>query len=81
MRAGPGQALDQEVEEAIQAIEKPMNLKIMISLSCTMCPELVTAAQRIAAESEFVAAEVYDLNHFPDLKDRYQVECTVFGHQ
>ena len=71
--AGPGQALDQEVEEAIQAIEKPMNLKIMISLSCTMCPELVTAAQRIAAESEFVAAEVYDLNHFPDLKDRYQV--------
>lgn len=71
--AGPGQAVEQEVIEMIQTIKKPVEMKIMISLSCTMCPELVTAAQRIAAESEFVRAEVYDLNHFPDLKDRYQV--------
>lgn len=71
--AGPGQAVEQEVREMIQTIKKPVEMKIMISLSCTMCPELVTAAQRIAAESEFVRAEVYDLNHFPDLKDRYQV--------
>ena len=48
-------------------------MKILVSLSCTMCPELVTAAQRIAAENSFVTAEVYDLNHFPALKDRYQV--------
>ena len=71
--AGPGQAVEQDVIEMIQTIKKPVEMKIMISLSCTMCPELVTAAQRIAAESEFVRAEVYDLNHFPDLKDRYQV--------
>ena len=48
-------------------------MKILVSLSCTMCPELVTAAQRIAAENSSVTAEVYDLNHFPALKDRYQV--------
>ena len=38
-----------------------------------MCPELVTAAQRIAAGSGNVRAEVYDLNHFPDLKEQYKV--------
>ena len=43
------------------------------SLSCTMCPELVTAAQRIAAENGNVTAEVYDLTHFPDLRDKYNV--------
>ncbi len=71
--AGPGQSLEQEVKARIASIRKPVDMRIMISLSCTMCPELVTAAQRIAAESDFVTAEVYDLNHFPDLKDRYQV--------
>ena len=45
----------------------------MVSLSCTMCPELVTAAQRIASLNNNITAEVYDLNHFPDLKDKYKV--------
>ena len=48
-------------------------MKILVSLSCTMCPELVTAAQKIAAENPNVTAEVYDLNHFPDLRDTYRV--------
>ena len=38
-----------------------------------MCPELVTAAQRIAAENPHITAQVYDLNHFPDLREKYQV--------
>ena len=48
-------------------------MKVLVSLSCTMCPELVTAAQRIAAENAEVTAEVYDLNHFPDIRDKYNV--------
>ena len=38
-----------------------------------MCPELVTAAQRIAAENENITAEVYDLNHFPALREKHNV--------
>lgn len=71
--AGPGQALEPEVEAAIGGITKPVRLQILVSLSCTMCPELVTAAQRIAAASPQVTAEVYDINHFPELKERYKV--------
>ena len=44
-----------------------------MTLSCTMCPELVTAAQRIAAENPQVSAEIYDVNHFPALREQYQV--------
>ena len=71
--AGPGQSLDAEVEAAIKAIDRPVDMKVLVSLSCTMCPELVTAAQRIAAASPHVTAEVYDLNHFEDLKARFNV--------
>ena len=71
--AGPGQALDEESRTAIQAIQKPMEFQVLVSLTCTMCPELVTAAQRMAAENPNITAQVYDLNHFPDLRERYQV--------
>ena len=71
--AGPGQALDADVQAAIRALTGPIDLKVLVSLSCTMCPELVTAAQKIAALHPDVAAQVYDLNHFPALRDRYNV--------
>ena len=71
--AGPGQALDEELRAAMQAIRTPLALQVLVSLSCTMCPELVTAAQRIAAENPCVTAQVYDLNHFPELREKYQV--------
>ena len=38
-----------------------------------MCPELVMAVQRIALESEGITADIYDIAHFPELKDRYQI--------
>ena len=70
--AGPGQSLEADLREAIAAIGRK-DMKVLVSLSCTMCPELVTAAQRIAAENQNVTAEVYDLNHFPELRNRYKV--------
>ena len=71
--AGPGQALDAESREKIAAITKPTDIKILVTLSCTMCPDLVVAAQRIAAANPNVTAHVYDLRHFEALKDRYKV--------
>ncbi len=82
--AGPGQPLEDDVRERIRAIDTPTDIKVLVSLSCTMCPELVTAAQRIAAESNFVTASVYDLSHFPAIRDKYNVmsvPCLVVGEQ
>ena len=71
--SGPGQPLDEKTLSGVREISGTVNMKILVSLSCTMCPDLVTAAQRIAAENSFVTAEVYDLNHFPALKEHYNV--------
>ena len=71
--AGPGQALDEAAREQIAAITSKTDIKILVTLSCTMCPDLVVAAQRIAAGNPNVTAHVYDIRHFEDLKNRYKV--------
>ena len=68
----------------IDKINKEINIKIIVSLSCTMCPELVTSAQRIASLNKQITTEVYDIQHFKQLKDQYQimsVPCMVINDQ
>ena len=71
--AGPGQALDEGAVEQIADITDKTDIKILVTLSCTMCPDLVVAAQRIAAANPNVTAHVYDINHFENLKKEYNV--------
>ena len=71
--AGPGQPLDESTRQQITAITNATDMKILVTLSCTMCPDLVVAAQRIAAENTNVAAHVYDIRHFENLKNQYNV--------
>ena len=59
--------------DKIASISEPLDMKVLVSLSCTMCPETVTAAQKIASLNPNIKAEVYDLNHFEDIKNRYKV--------
>ena len=80
--AGPGQPLEEDLRQQIKGLKKT-DLKVLVSLSCTMCPELVLAAQRIAAENPDVTAEVYDLNHFPALREKFKVmsvPCLVINN-
>ena len=71
--AGPGRALDDATRTAIQAIKKPTKIQVLTSLTCTMCPDTVVAAQHIASLNNAISAEVYDVSHFGQLKDRYNV--------
>ena len=71
--AGPGQSMGEDIRQRIQKITGKTNLKIAVSLSCTMCPDVVMAAQKIALENPLVTAEMFDLVHYPDLKEKYQI--------
>ena len=71
--AGPGQALDGDLKRQIHSITEAVDLKILVTVSCTMCPDLVVAAQKIAAENSQVSAHVYDIRHFEKLKNQYNV--------
>ena len=82
--AGPGQELRADTREKIAQIAAPADIKVLMSLSCTMCPDVVTAVQRIAAERADVRADIYDIRHFPDLKKKYNVmsvPCVIVGEE
>ena len=71
--AGPGQAIDSDTKRQIASITSTVNMKLLVTLSCTMCPDLVVAAQHIAAENPHITAHVYDIRHFENLKNQYHV--------
>ncbi len=71
--AGPGQAIDADIAESIKAIDKNVNIKVMVSLACHYCPDVVVGAQRIAIMNKHVEAEMVDISQFPELKTKYKV--------
>ena len=78
--AGPGQPLGDDLIERVKSIASPLDIMILVSLTCTMCPETVLASQRIASLNPAVRAEAYDVAHFPELRDQYgamSVPCIV----
>ncbi|MBO5657303.1 MAG: FAD-dependent oxidoreductase, partial [Agathobacter sp.] len=71
--SGPGQPLEDDLRNKIGQINSKLDIKVLVSLSCTMCPELVVASQRIAAENPNVTTEVYDVLKFPQYREKFNV--------
>jgi len=71
--AGPGQKVAPESLEKIEKIDKPVNIKIGISLSCTKCPKTVQATQRIATLNKNIEMEMINIFTFQDFKNRYDI--------
>ena len=49
-----------------------------------MCPELVMAAGRLAVENGGVEVDVFDINLFPELRERYKimsVPCLIYDEK
>lgn len=82
--AGPGQAVDPADKSAIESRTQNLKMQVLISLSCTMCPDLVVAAQRMASLSDKVETHIYDVGLYPDLRSKYKVmsvPCLVVNEQ
>lgn len=71
--SGSGQKTDEQTCQQIKKIKNSVDMKILVSLSCTMCPDLVIACQRIATLNPNIRAEAYDIQHFDELKKKYNV--------
>lgn len=71
--AGPGQPIEHETAEQIKQIKSNVDIKILVSLSCTMCPDTVIACQHIAAQNPKIRAEAFDLQHFESFKNKYNI--------
>ena len=71
--AGPGQELSDDLKLKIKNINKKTILKVAVSLSCSLCPEVVIGAQRLAIENSNIQTEMIDIFAFPELKTKYNI--------
>lgn len=71
--SGNGREIDEATRKKIKAINDKTNIKILVTLSCSMCPEAVMSAQRIASLNDNVTAEMADISYYPQLKAKYRV--------
>lgn len=72
-RAGTESGLKENEKAELQKLQKPMNLKIAISLTCHLCPDVVASCMQLALESPLVTAEMIDVSCFPDLQKEYKI--------
>ena len=78
-----GQVLENDILKKIHDLQSH-HFQVFISLSCTMCPDVVQASQRIALENHQVQTDIYDLAHHPHYKEQYNimsVPCMVIDGQ
>lgn len=71
--AGPGQAIDQALLQKIKAFDKKTNIKVVVSLSCTLCPNVVVASQRLAMENKNIETEMIEISLFEEIKRKYKI--------
>lgn len=71
--AGPGQAIEPTMVNRIGNLNKSVNIKVAVSLSCHLCPDVVVAAQRLAILNEQVETEMLDIANFPSLKTEHKI--------
>lgn len=63
----------ESIVERIKKIDKPVNIKVFVTLSCPHCPEAVTNAHRIAMLNKNVSGEMIEAQTFYELSQQYNV--------
>lgn len=62
-----------ELEERIKKINKPINIKVFITLSCPHCPGAVQKAHKLALMNPFIDAEMIEAETFGELSMKHNV--------
>ena len=65
--------IDEETLERIKRIDKPVNIKVFVTLSCPHCPGAVSTAHRLAMLNSNIQGEMIEAQTFYQLSEKYQV--------
>jgi glutaredoxin-like protein len=65
--------MPKELEERIMKIDKPMNIKVFITLSCPHCPGAVQKAHKMALMNPLIDAEMIEAETFGELSMKHNV--------
>ncbi len=73
--SGVRQPLPAPLASRAANIAKDVRIQVFVSLTCPYCPNAVSAAHRLAIESQRVTADMVDTTLFPQLAVKYSVSA------
>ncbi|HSN65814.1 MAG TPA: thioredoxin family protein [Fusibacter sp.] len=71
--SGTGEVLPPQFIAQIKSIEKPVNIKVFVTLSCPHCAGAVQKAHKLALESKMIDAEMIEAQTFDELSEKFGV--------
>ncbi|BES66248.1 thioredoxin family protein [Gottschalkiaceae bacterium SANA] len=71
--SGSGEQLPKVFADRVAKIEKPIDIKVFVTLGCPHCPGAVSKAHKLALENPNVRAEMIEAQTFSELSDQYNV--------
>ena len=71
--SGARSELPDELTQRIEAIQKPVDIKVFVTLGCPHCPGAVQKAHKLALMNPNIRAEMIEAQTFGELADKYNV--------
>src|SRR5690554_1558575 len=65
--------VSEKLQNRIDKIEKPVNIKVFITLTCPHCPGAVQKAHKLALTNPNIEAEMIEAQTFYDLSNKFNV--------
>ncbi len=71
--SGSIDTLQESYQERLKKVNKPVNIKVFVTLSCPHCPGAVEKAHQLALENEHIDAEMIEAQTFAEVSDKFNV--------
>ncbi|MCF7886146.1 MAG: thioredoxin family protein [Candidatus Marinimicrobia bacterium] len=71
--SGNQKTLNKDLQSRINKINKNIDIKIFVTLSCPYCPNAVIDAHRLALDNKNISAAMIESSTFPHLANKYNV--------
>lgn len=71
--SGASNDLPESIANRLSKVEKPVNIKVFVTLSCPHCPGAVEKAHKLAMENSNIEADMIEAQTFYELSDQFNV--------
>lgn len=71
--SGAGETLPSEMKTQLAKLDKPVKIKVFVTLACPHCSGAVSKAHKLALENEHIEAEMIECGTFPEIASQYNV--------
>lgn len=71
--SGASSQLPEDMTRTIESIDKPVNIKVFVTLGCPHCPGAVQKAHKLALMNQNIDAEMIEAQTFPAISQKFNV--------